>query len=502
MFLKFLLAVFSLKSLACSEIIYKVIDDFENGISTLYYTSVVQGSAFYEYKLSNSMLELKYKFSSHEQADFIEVLRSYGPEYQNFGCTNPLGISIDIQIDELNVDTFKFMLYTESSSGQPDVFAYSFDLSSATTNQWFNLVMPFDKFKIFHSTSSNPVLNLNRIKAWRLTIFNKLNNHSKLIRFKSIKQLCHASMHTKPSNLAISSIFIQIWNTDGCACGQWSETRWHEELMKMDSIGIKRLIVQYTVYDKHSWLSKDWTGRSTLDRILEAANLVQNFQIVLGLYFDEKWNTFNKYEQNYYGLLMAEHEKLIDQIVDLYGTKRSFGGFYIPQEWNNVEWSDDLSLDLFVEWTRKLSGYIKLKGNFSILLSPFFRSYVDLEKTRIIYEKFLNSSNDSMSFIDEICVQDSIGVDKAYANNFISLYNTLEVLKVIVERNRVKFGVNIELFEQVGKHFVPADKERVQRQLRAAKFFTSNIFGFDWTYMMAQNYSLFNQYSRTFNFNV
>lgn len=496
MSLRFFIFLFALNRLSGLNQISNTIDKFDHDSSKIYYSSVVQGLALYELKLFNSTLEFGYKFLTDDKADYIEILRNYGSYYQNFWCSNPLGISIDIKTNGQNTDIFMFMLYVENGQGESDVFAYRYDLSNISNNKWHNLIMPFKDFTVFYSLLPKPVLNLEKIKAWRITVFNRSNKIEKIISFKELKHICNALDHNQPSNLSISSVFIQIWNTDGCSCGQWSEFRWHEEILKMNSIGIKRLVVQYTIYHKHSWFSKDSSGTSTIDKILNAAAKVDGFQIVLGLYFDEEWNFFNKYDQAYYNFLFNEQSQLIHKIVDLFGSHRSFYGFYVPQEWNNVEWTDDSSLQLFINWTKNLIIYIKSKGNFRVLLSPFFRSQTGLDKTKNLYEKFLYSLkiNDSKSYLDEICIQDSIGVDKTYANNFISLYNMLEVLKKVVEKNMVKFGVNIELFEQVGEKFGSANFERLKEQLKISKLFTNNLYAFDWTYMMSQNHSLYNQY--------
>lgn len=498
MYLRILFFFFSLNGLSCSSQIYNTIDKFDHHSSNIYYSSVVQGSALFELKLFNSTLKLGYQFLTNDNTDFIEILRNYGSYLQNFWCSDPLGISIDLKTDGQNPDIFMFMLYVENDLGESDVFAYRYDLSNAKADKWHNLMMPFENFNIFYSSSSRPVLKLEKIKSWRITVFNRENKIQRIIKFKDLKHACNALVHNQPNNLSISSIFVQIWNTDGCSCGQWSEARWHEEISKMNSVGINRLIVQYTVYHKHSWLSKDSSETSTIDKIMNAAGRIKNFQIVLGLYFDEEWNFFNKSDQTYYNFLFSQHQVLIDEIVDLYGSAKSFYGFYIPQEWNNVEWTDDNSLQLFINWTKNLIIYIKSKANFRVLLSPFFRSHIGLNQTKSLYEKFFKSLkiNASKSYLDEICIQDSIGVDKSYANNFISFYNTMEVLKEVIEKNMINFGINIELFDQVGKQFVSASPERIIEQIKISKLFTNNLFAFDWTYMMSQNYTLFNQYQK------
>ena len=351
-------------------------------------------------------------------------------------------------------------------------------------------------------------INLDKIGAWRITIFNENNNNNQQqnkVYFKDLKISCLAEPLINQNNRQlIKTTFIQLWNDAGCLCGEWSLIRWIHEIGKMLRIGINRLIIQYSVYDTHNWYLNNPVGMSTLDKIMIAAEFSGNFKVVYGLYFDESWNWKSKYDLNVYNDLLIKHKNVIDDIYQKFGNKIKFDGFYLPQEWNNIEWKNDSSIQLLAEWTRRVLVYIKSIKNVPFIISPFFRTTVSKETTAQLYDQYFSiiTNKNKGPFIDEIYIQDSYGIEEGSRNSFCDIYTYLESVKSISDKYNSKLGVTVEIFNQTTTigvfSAIPATIKRVEEQINLENYLTNNLVQFEWGYMMQDNYKLYQDYSKLY----
>jgi hypothetical protein len=497
-----------------SEVLEKVIDKlyYSNLIpKNIYWIDIVNGGCNIEtsFNSNDSSFSVGYKFISESQSDFFEILMNYEKNIKSFNCNNPIGLSIKLRIDNslTNKDVLKFMLIEDlnmdgSFNGDDGIFAFEYQLSNLNSN-WLEVKMPYNQFFLWYSNSNNSdkKLNLEKIRAWRITIFNQNKNKQlKKVYFKELIVSCmvHQSVNNFQKPL-IKSSFIQLWNNAGCACGDWSLGRWLIEIGKMIEIGIQRLVIQYSVYETHSWYRNNQNEMSTLDKIAVAAEFY-GFKVVFGLYFDEKWNWESKYDEDLYNKLYSKHMTVIDDIFRRFGTKSIFEGIYLPQEWNNIEWKNDKSIELLGVWTRNVLNYIKKKKNVKFIISPFFRNIINRESTALLYDKFLSivTNNNNGPFIDEIYIQDSYGVDEQ--NSFFDIYTYLEKIKTYTDKYNTSLGVTIEIFNQTTKNGVfaaiPATIDRIKSQINIASYLTNNLILFEWGYMMLNNYNLYYDYKK------
>ena len=517
--------IFSLTLIICnikgSEVLEKVIDKLYHDNSTpknIYWIDIVNGVCNIDTSFNNidSSFSVSYKFMSELKSDFFEILMNYDKNIKSFNCNNPIGLSIKLRIDNCltNKDLLKFMLIEDlnmdgSLNGDDGIFAFEYPLNSLNSN-WLEVKMFYNQFVLWYSNSnnSNKKLNLERIRAWRITIFNENNNNQlNRIFLKEIKVSCMAQ-HSTSIDLqkhVIKSSFIQLWNDAGCACGDWSLGRWIIEIGRMIDIGIQRLVIQYSVYETHSWYLNNQNGMSTIDKIAAAVEFY-NFKLVFGLYFDEKWNLQSKYDENLYNQLYSKHRTVIDDLFRRFETKSFFEGFYLPQEFNNVEWKDDKSIELLGLWTRNILNYIKRKSNIKLIISPFFRNSISREKTALLYDKYLSivTNNSNGPFIDEIYIQDSYGLYEQ--NSLFDVLTYLEAIKTYTNKYNTSLGVTIEIFNQTTKNgifaAVPATIDRINSQIKIVSYVTNNLIQFEWGYMMQNNYNLFNDFKKYNNKNV
>ena len=495
------------------QILEKVIDKlyYENSTpKNIYWIDVVQGKCNINTEFSDvdSSILVNYQFASSSKSDFFEILMNYDKNTKSFQCDAPVGISLKLRLDngQSNNDVLKFMLIEDLSmdgafNGDDAMFAFEYQMNSLNSN-WLEVMMPYDKFSLWYSNSQNTSkkINLNKIRAWRITIFNENENikRSNKIFLKDLKTSCRPQPSNNLVNKYIKSTFIQLWNDAGCVCGEWNFGRWIIEIGRMIDVGIERLVIQYSVYGAHSWYSNNPDGMSTLDRIVVAAEY-HNFKIVFGLYFDESWNWASKYDESVYNELYLKHRIVIDDIFKRYGAKSVFEGFYLPQEWNNVEWKNDNSIALLAYWTRNVLNYAKSKkDNLKLVISPFFRSTINRETTALLFDKYLSivTNNNNGPYIDEIYIQDSHGV--AEQNSLFDIYNYLEAIKSYTNKYGSSLGVTIEIFNQTNTNgafaAVPANIDRVKSQIKVANYLTNNLIQFEWSYMMQNKYNLFYDY--------
>ena len=515
-YLIFLFSVFLNKTLALKKL-DKVVDTLYHANTTprnIYWIDVPQGSGNVNAEFTVDLsLHVSYQFTSSQKSDFFEILMNYDKNTKSFQCNNPVGVSLKLRLDsQSNNDLLRFMLIDDVNmdgafNGDDGVFAYDFPLNNLNSN-WIEVTMPYEKFYLWYTEALGfKKLSLETIRAWRIAIFNENNNNqAKNIYFKELKISCLAVPLIAQGNdrVKMKSSFIQLWNDAGCSCGEWSLGKWVIEIGKMLEIGIQRLIVQYSVYDTHSWYLNSQSGMSTLDKIILAAEFNGNFKIVFGLYFDETWNWKSKYDPNTYNELYLKHKMVIDDIYQRFGNKLSFDGFYLPQEWNNVEWKNDNSLKLLAEWTKNVLNYAKSKKSITFIISPFFRNTVNRETTALLFDKYLSivTNNNNGPFIDEIYIQDSFGV--AEQNSFFDIYTYFEIINKSTSKYNAKLGITIEIFNQTTTNgifaAIPASINRIDSQVELANYLTKDLVHFEWGYMALDNYKLYNDY-KSFYFN-
>ena len=186
--------IFSLTLIICnikgSEVLEKVIDKLYHDNSTpknIYWIDIVNGVCNIDTSFNNidSSFSVSYKFMSELKSDFFEILMNYDKNIKSFNCNNPIGLSIKLRIDNCltNKDLLKFMLIEDlnmdgSLNGDDGIFAFEYPLNSLNSN-WLEVKMFYNQFVLWYSNSnnSNKKLNLERIRAWRITIFNENNNN-------------------------------------------------------------------------------------------------------------------------------------------------------------------------------------------------------------------------------------------------------------------------------------------------------------------------------------
>ena len=440
----------------------------------------------------NSSLVCSYNLAA-QPGSFVEIFRSYASNTQDFSF-QPQSFEFQIKGQANQNGNIKFMLYEDNNmNGSPfdsDDEIWSFNAGSIlNVNAWQSVNCNVNQFVRIAGTGDNK-LTFNRINAWRIVIEN--NNSNAQTGKIWIDNLNFNSNYqsSQISNANISGSFIQIWNSDGCKCGQWSQNEWEIQMQKMKEVCMDKLVIQYGFYHDNAWYSPSSATfktyqNNTLNNILSAANN-KNIDIYIGLYFDETWNTADKSINATYANLLTKHQTVIDETYQLFKSNPYFKGWYIPQEINDLEWKSVNNRNLLANWLQSISIYAKAKdANKKIMIAPYFGPNQPADVLETWYNQLLLIAKD----IDIVAPQDGVGTTTKDIDTDIPLY--FNAIKNACNTNQVEFWATIESFQQTtgwpidngSFTAIPADINRIKKQVNEVSQFSNSLLQFEWGYL-------------------
>ena len=131
-------------------------------------------------------------------------------------------IKVDFAIEEKNLD--EVPEYTEYKFESDDEI-WECSLGSILNNpNWTQQLVNYTSFT--KSGGGVGTLNLNRIYAWRLVFENSTSSSiTETVWIDDLRQITSYDITTNNGAL-LNGSFIQLWNTNGCACGQWTQSQW------------------------------------------------------------------------------------------------------------------------------------------------------------------------------------------------------------------------------------------------------------------------------------
>ncbi len=471
-----------------------VIDEFTNNAN--YYTAFNNGTGSASTTINTSdfasgseSLSINYSFDAGT-GYFFSSFRNYSTATQDYSYQT-IGFSLYHKGGNVN-SSIAIRLWEDNNmngvfDGTDEVFA-STSVTSGESG-WTQDHFAIGDFTLVTGTG-NGTLDLNRIRAWDIKVQNETTTAQSGTLL--VDQLVLESSYTSPAtgNNILSGSFIQLWNSTGCSCGQWSQTEWNNELQEMSDLCMDKFIIQYSVYDDLSWYSNSSLSfvnfkEGALDKIITAAESA-GIQIYFGLYFDETWNTADKSLAATYSDLLTKHQGVIDELWTEFGASSAFGGWYIPQEINDLEWQTDPEKTLLFDWLKDVSDYAKTKSSAPVIIAPFFNLWQPADVVADWYDElFMVATN-----IDAIYPQDGVGITLKDVDYHIPLY--FSELESLCNTHGVDFGATVESFEQQtgwpidGGSFsaISADIDRLKSQLwNAQDAGAIDIIQFSWSYM-------------------
>ncbi|MFM7024410.1 MAG: DUF4434 domain-containing protein [Flavobacteriales bacterium] len=351
--------------------------------------------------------------------------------------------------------------------------------------------------------NGNNALDLNRIRGWDIAIENSSGSaHSGQIL---LDELSLSSTYSPPSNgiAKLSGSFTQLWNSSGCACGQWTLQQWKDEFQKMKDACMTTFVVQYGVYNDLSWYSPSSLSfvtykENTLNKIFQAAE-EKGIAVYVGLYFDENWNSASKTSAAIYSSLLSKHKQVIDEVFTLFGSSSAFKGWYIPQEINDLEWQSDPAKTLLFNWVQDVAAYAHSKNNSKkVMIAPFFNLWIPADLLKTWYHDFFQIATD----LDQVFPQNGVGITLKNVYYDVPLFYSK--IKEACDANSVEFGATVESFQQHTGWPVDngtfsaasADVNRLKAQIWEADTHSPvEIIQFEWAYMQGDLYNDYLTYS-------
>ncbi len=476
----------------------KLIDSFKS--NDMYYSAFLNGLGsvttainLTEFMEGNTSLQINYSFQTGA-GSFFEVIRNYTTHTQDYSFL-PDYFSLTIKGGN-STNKIKLRLWEDNDmngayDNTDEVFtSRSFNLpgNTATWQPYNFLINSFTKV----TGNGNNQLDLNRIRAWDIIIENPGGNAINTTSLYIDDLRFHTTYVPKEtSNALLTGSFIQLWNTAGCMCGTWTQIQWDDQFEKMKEVQLNKVIIQYAVYRDLSWYSPSNLSfinyrETTLNKIFSSAEKY-GLKVYVGLYFDENWFTADKTASSTYSDLTTKHKAVIDEIYNLFSSSPSFGGWYIPQEIDDMNFqTSNIKTPLF-NWLQQISVYAHSKTpDKPVMIAPFFNLWIPADVLENWYDDMLTSTTE----LDWIYPQDGVGPTIKDVDTDIPHY--FNHIKSACDRHGKKFGSIVETYQQTAgwpidaNNFasIPTAINLLKLQLAEENEFNPNdLIQFEWTNM-------------------
>lgn len=216
---------------------------------------------------------------------------------------------------------------------------------------------------------------------------------------------------------------------------------------------------------------------STIERILEAAE-AEGMSVLIGLqHHPEYWEQIKGREKvirDFFRLRMARNERLQRSLLQTFGNRRAWTGYYIPDEVDDLTWRDPAMQAIMHDYLRRMAAILRRNDDGrTIAVSSFFRGRTSPER---MTENLMAMLGDSG--IDILLVQDGIGtgdppleyaplyydvLGKAWKVDDGDRQIQLPALWCVIETFRQTSGMDEPFTAE------PASPERVKKQIEAAR---------------------------------
>jgi len=289
----------------------------------------------------------------------------------------------------------------------------------------------------------------------------------------------------------LDGTFLQL--TD--AHGRWSRAQWEALFDDLRALGLKRLVVQWTLRDETAfYASTQQRGvpQPPLPVLLELADR-DGVAVVVGLASDSRfWERIArdaKLVEVYLRRLRLRSEGVARELAPLLRAHASFAGWYVTEEVDDGSWLEPERRGLLAAYLRDLAASLKrLTPGATVAVSGFSNARCDPDALESFWKALLAAAP-----LDVVLFQDGVGALKMDLAN-LPLY--LGAMERAASASGRRLGVVVELFEQTGGppvdagafKAVPAPPARVLRQLELAGRASAGAIAFTVPdYMRGQN---------------
>ena len=305
----------------------------------------------------------------------------------------------------------------------------------------------------------------------------------------------------RSSDLLVTGTFLSEIAID-IPHNNWGAKEWAADFKVMESIGIDTVIFnspafkERVCFDSKTLKKHLGTIRPThidyLDLFFELAEK-HNMSLFLGTYNGNHWQTGDIKKE------FAINKDFCTEMVDLYGDRSAFKGWYIPYEMCSY-W------EVLMELHDKLASHLRSLRNYPILTSPFMEknSGSDRETTlseyEFLWDRIWNRLKDN---VDIVAFQDG-------HVPFLELHDYMEINVRLAEKHGLQSWSNLESFGRGSNMgFWPLCWDDMKYKIDVAtKCDVDKIITWEFSHFMSPNacfpqaHGLFNKYCDHYDLNM
>lgn len=290
-----------------------------------------------------------------------------------------------------------------------------------------------------------------------------------------------SSSHGEGLPTPITGSFLQLYD----AHESWNDDQWDALFNVFQALGLGEIVVQWAKYQPTPKPGEDADAKpaAALRAVLGQAEK-RGLEIWIGLAHDPGyWRSVGKTSRPIAGYLLRRRAQALRVAAEVAGLVRgrpSFRGFYISQEIDDINWVGAAKREALLHHLERLS--LGLKGimpEARIAMSGFANARMSPQSFAALWDDMLERTA-----VDRLLFQDGVGVHKLKPRHVGTFAAALHDVST---RHGADLTLIVEIFRQTegepvsDKPFaaVPADMERIRRQLEtAAKYSKNGVLAF------------------------
>lgn len=228
----------------------------------------------------------------------------------------------------------------------------------------------------------------------------------------------------------------------------WREEQWVRLFDAFRRLRLSQVIVQWVISDGQSFFAAPPGGaRSPLQWILERAEAT-NIQVIVGLVHDpDYWLRIAHPSATVAGYLANRESRIVQlvaEIVTLSHNYRSFAGWFMNEEIDDINWHEPAALSVLHSYLHRVSDYLRLAlPGAPVAISGFSNAHDTPAQLEVFWRELLSAA----PAIGTVLFQDGIGARKL---TFDNLPRYLDALRGATDATGRRLWSVVELFEQTG----------------------------------------------------
>lgn len=221
-------------------------------------------------------------------------------------------------------------------------------------------------------------------------------------------------------------------------------------------------------------------GTDAIENILKVANEL-GMDVFLGLGLNpEYWSgKFDAKQES------SMNQKIMTELKSLYGNFDSLAGWYLPEELDDRNFNTPSAKNTVKTYLKNMMMYARFYTGKPVMVSPYF----GMNPNGAAYAEWWDEILSEVK-IDIVAMQDGVGTRRTTVEESTAVF---EALQPVMEKHGVEFWANVEVFNQIhgwpvdesSWQAVPADIERVLKQLELQSPYVEKVIIFDFPHYMS-----------------